>query len=83
MVRDFIIVMDGCAFCPEIKMAKVLSQANIDLIDIHSGDLRVAAMERQYGKMVRSHIPIGMVNGHLINHTRDAQWMMKFFEFRR
>ena len=77
MMRDFVIIKDHCPFCPKWEVVKVLTGADIDLIDVRSGDPRIHALSSQIGRLTRERIPIGVVKGHLVNLTRDFYWMMR------
>ena len=77
MMRDFVIIKDHCPFCPKFMVAKVLTGADIDIIDIRSGDPRIHAMSQQLGKLTRENLPIGVIKGHLINFARDFYWMVR------
>jgi len=72
-----VIIKDHCPFCPKFMVAKVLSGADIDMVDVRSGDPRIHALSRQIGRLTRERIPIGVIKGHLINLTRDFYWMMR------
>jgi len=74
-LKSFLITMDFCLFCPEWKIAKVLAQADIDMLDIKSGDTRVKIMERHLGRMTRENIPLGIVKNTFFNSSRDLQYM--------
>jgi len=78
-VKNFVIVQEFCNYCPYLTIGKVLAQADIDLIDVKSGDPRIKALESQMGRMTKSKIPIGIVDGYLINYSRDSQFMYKLF----
>ncbi|HDH44850.1 MAG TPA: hypothetical protein ENG66_05605 [Thermococcus sp.] len=74
-MKDFVIVRLGCPFCGRWEIAKVLTQADIDLVDARSGDPRVKVMEFSIGKLTKENIPIGVVKGHVVNYVRDLTFM--------
>lgn len=79
-MKDFIIVMDFCDFCPELLKGIVLADSDVDLLDVHSGDPRINALEKTVGEIVKARIPTGVVGDCLINYSRDPVWMKKLFE---
>jgi len=78
MVKDFIVTQLFCNFCPRIKMAAVLAQADIDILDIHSGDPRVKIIKRLFegGKI---YVPTGIVKNTIIHSSRDTHFMYALF----
>ncbi len=77
-MKDFIMIKDHCSYCPKIMIAKVLSGARIDLLDVRSGSLRIKALQKQIN-IAKENIPIGKFMGHLINFARDIFSMFRFF----
>jgi len=78
MVRDFIVVHLHCEFCARIYIAAALTQADIDLIDIHSGDPRIKIIEKLFsGGDI--YVPTGIVKNTVLNSSRDVHFMYALF----
>ena len=75
MVKDFIITKEFCDFCPNWEIAKVLTQADIEIIDVNSGDPRVKSLEKQLGALTTENLPNGIIKGHFVNFARNSIFM--------
>jgi len=74
MVKDFIIITTNCPYCVRWKMAKVLAQADVDIIDYHSGDPRIKNFESQVPNTSEM-LPIGVMKNTAFQSSRDLTFM--------
>ena len=80
MVKDFIAIKDfDCPWCSRIEVATVLAESDIDLIFASSGDPRVENLGEQVDISYES-LPVGIVDGKLINYSRDILFMTVLFD---